>query len=535
MSTSPELRVTTLQVSNVPPFSPLNTSKATPATGSLTPKRRKLPLKTVLDPSESPWQEDIENRNGGSENVVFSATKKHPLSIGTSERNKYATTSRRDTRRPTQTLVARLGAVVSSPNFDISKHSILPGLTQPAQRKTPLTPRSEARRVRFLDMEQQSSQEEFMQVLFPDSTEPSSPNISDDEEVKNEEQDNPFEVLNDDKGEVEAVVPKPESIKHEEPQHTEVTQNVQSSPLTNSKNSTKSPYDKLLYVDVSDDDVSDGEDKSGLPGDAKVINRGPNEGPDHCNRDIPLDDKVEQTELSSEEQQNERDNKDHEQPPVELKVVVDVTHHESEASSDSNSSTSEASDSEDMESGLMALWKDRENSLAGQPKVAEQILSDEQQVDKTVISTTKIISPIISGHMKQPLSPIKATSVKKTVAYKKHASPLSAYPQNQFVASKNFVSHNKSVATLKPTQRHKPPYSLPSAIWEVNVRRDKDSGSSKENVGWPDHPRNRKSRLRKQRNASTQWVVGDLSAEGRQCSKLPSKRRRETSLPRQLR
>jgi hypothetical protein len=275
MSTSPELRVTALQDCNVPPMSPLTASKASgPASGSWTPKRRKLPLKTVVDPTEASWSDDIENQYDSSQNVIFSSTKKQPLSIGTPVANKPAT-GRRDMRRSSQSLVARLGAAVSSPNFDISRHSIIPDLMPSVHRNMPLTPRSAARRVRFLDMEQQSPPDDILHALFPDSEESSTvSHSSDEEEVNNEEQENPFEVSNGADDDVTNDVQKPECSLVEESLPIEETLNAKFISQSDAQNASKDSLEKVLYVDVSDDNVSDGGGSSDLPDNANVASKG---------------------------------------------------------------------------------------------------------------------------------------------------------------------------------------------------------------------------------------------------------------------
>ena len=276
MSTSPELRVSTLKDCNVPPMSPLTVPKASgPATGSLTPKRRKLPLKTVVDPTEASWKDDIENQYGSSsQNVIFSSTKQQPLSIGTPVAHK-SVTGRRDMRRSSQSLVARLGASVSSPSFDISRHSIIPDLMPSAHRNMPLTPRSAARRVRFLDMEeqQQSPQGDLSTTQFPDSCESSThSHSSDEEEVNNVEQENPFEVSNDDAKDDDGQTPESTVIEQCPPIGEAL--NAQSISDSDAQNATRNPQEKVLYVDVSDDNVSDDEGAADLPDNANHASKG---------------------------------------------------------------------------------------------------------------------------------------------------------------------------------------------------------------------------------------------------------------------
>lgn len=560
MSTSPELRVSTLKDCNVPPMSPLNVPKASgPATGSLTPKRRKLPLKTVVDPTEASWKDDIENQYGGSssQNVIFSSTKQQPLSIGTPVAHKLVT-GRRDMRRSSQSLVARLGASVSSPSFDISRHSIIPDLMPSVHRNMPLTPKSAARRVRFLDMEeqQQSPHEDLLTTQFPDSCESgmhshSSDESSDEEEVNNVEQENPFEVSHDDAKDdaKDNDGPMPESTVIEQCPPRDEALNAQSISDSDAQNATKNLQEQVLYVDVSDDNVSDDEGVADLPDHAIPASKGRSEtlkpvcrkvvSTDGChvseanelrNRSdgkLELVEKVEkeqQTPIALEIEQCEEKQK--EQPGEVVNKVTDTTQHPAKSSSDHDSedddSSCGSSDSEDMESGLLALLNDRETSLARQTKAAEPALTGKCHSGNTLSAPLKITSPS------------KSVVLKKVMSGKKSVGPLKAHSHNGATHHMKFGSHYKPTSPPKVTTHHRSPYSLPSATWKVNATRDEEKRSSKENTDWIGHQRHRKSLLRKQHNSS-QWIVGDLSADHRQSRKLSSKRKREPSLTRQLR
>ncbi|KAG2173080.1 hypothetical protein INT44_007053 [Umbelopsis vinacea] len=511
MSTSPELRVTALQDCNVPLMSPLPAPSG-PATGSLTPKRRKLPLKTVVDPTEASWKDDIENQYNASHNVIFSSTKKQPLSMGTPVASN-SITGRRDMRRPSQSLVARLGAAVSSPNFDISRHSIIPDLMPSAHRNMPLTPRSAARRVRFLDMEEQSPpQDEFLHALFPEESSTIS-HSSDEEEVNNEEQENPFEVVNDVDDIVSNDVQKPENTVVKESQPLEETL----SDISRAQNANKDSHEKLLYVDVSDDNVSDGENTSDLPENANAASKDEHEYSSRGNVQLET---VEQEDQTPKQQENEQSKEKPVEPVEVLASITDTTQHQAQSSSDSDSDSSSGS-SDDMESDLLALLNDRETLLARQTKAAEQALPDQGHSENTLTTSLKITSP--------------KKAVKKVLPGKKPIGPLKTHSHNRPGPPMKVGSHNKSKSPPKPTNHYRAPYSLPSATWEVNVRRGEESGSSKENAAWVGHQRHRKSLLRKERNSLTQWIVEDASVDSRERRKLSTKRKREPSVARQLR
>lgn len=544
MSTSPELRVSTLKDCNVPPKSPLNVPKASgPATGSLTPKRRKLPLKTVVDPTEASWKDDIENHNGSSsQSVIFSSTKQQPLSVGTPVAHK-SVTGRRDMRRSSQSLVARLSASVSSPSLDISRHSIIPDLMPSAHRNMPLTPRSAARRVRFLDMEEQSPQEDLSTTQFPDSGESSThSHSSDDEEVNNVEPENPFEVTNDDKKDDEGQMPE-STVIEQCPCTDEASSTV---PISDSdtQSATRNPQEKFLYVDVSDDDgaadfpdkaepASKGRCETSISACRKVVNtdeRRVSEANKLRNQSdgklesVEKVDKEQQTPIALEIEQSEETHR--EQPGVVVNKFTDTIRNSANSTSDNDSedddSSSGSSDSEDMESDLLALLNDREKLLARQTKAAEPAVAGKCQSGSTLSSPLRITSPS------------KSVILKKAVFEKRPVGPLKAHSHNGTTHHVKFGSYHKPTSPPKVTKHYRPPYSLPSAKWKVNAAHDEEKGSSKENTAWVGHQRNRKSLLRKQRNSS-QWIVQDSSANHRQSRTLSSKRKREPTVTRQLR
>ncbi|KAI8580502.1 hypothetical protein K450DRAFT_237353 [Umbelopsis ramanniana AG] len=176
-----------------------------------------------------------------------------------------------------------------------------------------------------------------------------------------------------------------------------------------------------------------------------------------------------------------------------------------------------------MESDLLALLNDRETLLARQTKAAEQAVADKEHSENTLTAPLRITSPKNS------------VLIKKVLSGKKPNGPLKAHSYNRSVPPMKSGSHNKSKSPPNPTNHYRSPYSLPSATWEVNVDRGEEGGSRKENAAWVGHQRHRKSLLRKERNASTQWIVEDSSVDDRQRRKLSTKRKREPSLARQLR
>ncbi|CAO3697206.1 unnamed protein product [Umbelopsis ramanniana] len=431
-------------------------------------------------------------------------------------------------RRSSQSLVARLGASVSSPSFDISRHSIIPDLMPSVHRNMPLTPKSAARRVRFLDMEeqQQSPHEDLLTTQFPDSCDSSmhSHSSDDEEEVNNVEQENPFEVSDDDAKDDDG--PMPESTVIEQCPLRDEALNAQFISDSDAQIATKNPQEKVLYVDVSDDNVSEDEGVADLPDNASHASKA-NELRNQSDGKLELVEKVEkeqQTPIALEIEQSEEQQK--EQPGEVVNKVTDTTQHPAKSSSDhdmeDDDSSCGSSDSEDMESDLLALLMDRETSLARQTKAAEPALTDKCHSDNTLSAPLKITSPS------------KSVILKKVMFGKKPVGPLKAHSHNGATHHMKFGSHYQPTSPPKVTTHHRSPYSLPSATWKVNATRDEEKRSSKENTDWRGHQSHRKSLLRKQHNSS-QWIVEDLSADHRQSRKLSSKRKREPSLTRQLR
>ncbi|KAG2171490.1 hypothetical protein INT43_009151 [Umbelopsis isabellina] len=192
-SQSPELDVhTKTSLQTISSASPLAATSA----GNNSPfrsRRRKLPLRTVTDPTRPSQildsQEDYEDKVS----MPTSPRRRLPLTIGTPEGVKDSSV-RRDIHRPSYSIASRLGAASPS-TFDISTHSIIPDHMKAAVCNSPLTPRSEARRVRFLDLQTQSVAMDLTRSLADTARESSSSlPASDDDEITNQDQDNPFDV-----------------------------------------------------------------------------------------------------------------------------------------------------------------------------------------------------------------------------------------------------------------------------------------------------------------------------------------------------
>ncbi|KAJ2957527.1 hypothetical protein NQZ79_g6755 [Umbelopsis isabellina] len=156
-------------------------------------KRRKLPLRTVTDPTRPSQIFDSQGDYEDKVSLPTSPRRRLPLTIGTPEGVKDSSV-RRDIHRPSYSIASRLGAASPS-TFDISTHSIIPDHMKAAVCNSPLTPRSEARRVRFLDLETQSVAMDLTRSLASTARESSiSLQASDDDEITNQDQDNPFDV-----------------------------------------------------------------------------------------------------------------------------------------------------------------------------------------------------------------------------------------------------------------------------------------------------------------------------------------------------
>lgn len=194
-SQSPELDVhTKTGLHTIVSASPLASISA--GAGNNSPfrsKRRKLPLRTVTDPTRPSQILDSQEDFDDKLSLPTSPRRRLPLTIGTPEGVKDSSV-RRDIHRPSYSIASRLGAASPS-TFDISTHSIIPDHMKAAVCNSPLTPRSEARRVRFLDLETQSVAMDLTRSLANTARESSmSLHASDDDEISNQDQENPFDV-----------------------------------------------------------------------------------------------------------------------------------------------------------------------------------------------------------------------------------------------------------------------------------------------------------------------------------------------------
>jgi hypothetical protein len=121
--------------------------------------------------------------------------------------------------------------------------------------------------------EQQQQDEEDLTTQFPDSCDSSThSHSSDEEEVNNVEQENPFEVSNDDAKDDEEQVT--ESTVIEQCPSLDEALNATSISDSDAQSITKNPQEKFQYVDVSDDNVSDNGGAADLPDHAKSASKG---------------------------------------------------------------------------------------------------------------------------------------------------------------------------------------------------------------------------------------------------------------------
>lgn len=310
-----------------------------------------------MDPTRP---DDMESSDRASDAFQLSPRRRLPLTIGTPDGVKD-TAARRDVHRPSQSLASRLGAASPS-TFDISTHSIIPDQMKDVVSNTPLTPRSEARRVRFLDVEEerrpipsnlthslvQAARVSNIQTNIHTSL------SSDEEVVAAEEQENPFTVSDDSEHDWPLI------DRASSPDHA-------SGPVANTSVPEINPDENLQPIAKSD--VA-----KGFPS-------------------ITVDD-------------TSNDSPDEEQAPNDI---------EGNAASESDSS-----DSDDSEAGILALIRDSESSrkrdaeLALRPSNKQAVA---QPIDKKIPSTTVVSG--VAGVWKVNAVPCKRTRpTKENVGWK---------------------------------------------------------------------------------------------------------------------
>jgi hypothetical protein len=317
---------------------------------------------------------------------------------------------------------------------------------------TPLTPKSEARRVRFLDLEDHQPFSDFTRSLVKTAKELSVQPLlldkefsiaSDEEEiVTTQEQENPFTVSDESEDSwslLERVVqlkPRDEEAAAADSSTVEVeaTKGTDQSESVQTANICKKEFGKSNAPSEADSNRSE-------------------------SNDIGLSDNI----------------------------VADATNSDgsdSDSSSSSSSDSDDNSDDEEVESGILALVRDRDNSIAQKIKqdTAEQALrpSNKQQT---------VTQPYhVAAGTKSPPSPRSSSTV----------------------------------------------VSVTSGVWKINAMPSKRPRQAKENLGWKERPIDRSSRKRSA-TASSPWVINRFSPEHRGPSITSSKKSSKTTLPTQLR